>query len=150
MKLMELFKSEKAHTFILLTLMYLLGILADGFGYFNWVVNMMGVVLQFASLAFIIVNFVILFDSGILPARKSAIINLMFIFFILLFMILFWKLKMSAFLITGFILILLNFLMLIISMYRLTRVYMEVIEEEKKENNINSPKASITGFFKNF
>ena len=57
---------------------------------------------------------------------------------------------MSAFLITGFILILLNFLMLIISMYRLTRVYMEVIEEEKKENNINSPKASITGFFKNF
>ena len=150
MKLMELFKSEKAHTFILLTLMYLLGILADGFGYFNWVVNMMGMVLQFSSLAFIIVNFVILFDSGILPARKSAIINLMFIFFILIFMILFWKLKMSTFLITGFILILLNFLMLIISMYRLTRVYMEVIEEEKKENNINSPKASITGFLRIF
>lgn len=147
MKLIELLKTEKSQTFILLTAMYLLGALADGFGYFNWVVNMMGIVLQFASLPFIIINFIILFDSGILPARRSAIINLIFIFVILLFMILFWKLKMTAFLITSFILVLVNFVMLIISMYRLTRVYMEVIDEEKNQNNINAPRASIIEFF---
>ena len=149
MKLIELLKTEKSQTFILLTAMYLLGALADGFGYFNWVVNMMGIVLQFAALPFIIINFIILFDSGILPARRSAIINLIFIFVILLFMILFWKLKMTAFLITSFILMLLNFIMLIVSMYRLSRLYIEVINDEKSKNNINAPRASITKFLKN-
>lgn len=148
MKLIELLKTEKSQTFILLIAMYLLGALADGFGYFNWVVNMIGFVLQFASLPFIVVNFIVLFDSGILPARRSAIINLISIFVILIFMIICWKLKMTPFLITSFILMLLNFVMLILSMYRLTRVYVEVIKEEKKKNNINNPRASITDFLK--
>jgi len=143
MKLIELLKTEKIQIFILPTLMYLLGALADGFGHLNWILNITGILLQIGAMVLLIVNFVILFDSGLLAARKAVIINLLIILVGLISLSLCWKLSMNTFLVTTSIIILINFIMLIVAMYRMTRVYMEIIKDEKKEKDIKDPKAKI-------
>lgn len=133
MKLIELSKNEKTQIFILPILMYILGALADCFGNLNWVLNITGILLQIGAMVLVIVNFVILFDSGILAARKAAIINLIIITVGLILISLCWKLNMNMFLVTTSIIVFLNLLMLLIAMYRMTRVYIEILKDEKKE-----------------
>lgn len=150
MKFIEKIRNKHVEIFMILFAIYLIGAVSDGFGFFNWLVNVVGIILQVAILPFILINHVVLFDSGLLPARRSVIINMSVIFVCLICTIVCWKLKMATFLFTSGTIILFNFIMLIFSIYRLTRVYMEVVNDEKKENNINTPRASIVEFFNNF
>lgn len=150
MKIIDKIRNKHVEMFLLLTVIYVIGLVADGFGFFNWVVNALGIFLQIAALPFIIANLLLLFDSGLLPARRAAIINISVIFVLLSLIIICWKLKMTAFLITGFVIIWVNFVMLVFSMYRLTTLYIEVIKDDKKGKNITTPKGNITEFIKNY
>jgi len=143
-------KKENKHItqFLVLLVIYFVGALADGFGFINSGVNIIGIILQFAVLPFIIVNLVVLFDSGLIPARKLILLNMAVIFVALILIAICYKLKMAAFLITAFVIILLNIVMVITAMYRMTRLYIEVIEHQKTDKNINAPRGRIIDFFK--
>lgn len=149
MKLIDKFRNEHIQTFLLWFSMFVLGAVADGFGFLNWILNVTGILLQIGAMVFLVIDFVILFDSGLLPSRKSVIINLLVIFVCLLLISICWNLQMTTFLITTSLFMLLNIIMAIIGMYRMTRVYIDIVETEKKEKAIVNPNGRIVDFFSN-
>ena len=150
MKMFEKFKNQHIQLFLLLFCMFAIGAVADGFGFFNWIINAVGIVLQIGAMTFIVVDFVLLFDSGLLASRKSVMINLFVIFISLVLLAVCWKLKMAAFLFTVGAFLLLNIIMLVIGLYRLSRLYVDVIDNEKKEKSITEPRGRFVDFFNNF
>ena len=137
-------KNEHLKTFILLIAMYLVGVLGDAFGYLNWVVNCIGIIVEIAAVIFILADYVILFDSGILPSRKAVIINLVAILISLIAITVSWYFKMVAFIVVMCLFVFANFVFLVVALYRMSVIYVETVKHEVKEKNINKPRAKIS------
>ena len=132
LKLREKFKDENMQIYGLSVLVYLMGMLADGLGFLNSIINGAGIVLSLAGMVFI-ATLVVIWHTITHDYIKAFFINICYLLLGMLIILICYNLNMTAVVTTAIIFVLLNFILLIMDMYFIGYHYYKESERHERE-----------------
>lgn len=147
MKFKERLKNRHTQQFVIAVSIYAMGFALDKFAQNDFFYNLIGIILELLAMVYAGFNLLLLYDSGLVSSRKTCVMNLITLACLIVPIILFSSFMTIIMHLTIWIFIVFIVVMLVISLFRMTKLYVEVINDDRKMKETTNPTGKIFDWF---
>lgn len=147
MKIKETLKNSHSQQFMIAVIIYAMGFALDKFAQNNFFYNLIGIMLELLAMVYAGFNLLLLYDSGLISSRKACVINLITLSCLILPIIFFSNFITIMMHLTIWLFIVFVVVMLVISLFRMTKLYAEVMNDERKAKETTNDTGEIFDWF---